>query len=329
MESQTLKRPPVGELSTIITKFIHYKRSLGFKYEIEEGTFYRFSIFSLNYQIKDKIIPTELLNDWMMLRRGEKAVTQRQRILSILQMLKFAYNYGYQISLPDIPHIKTSKYEPYIFTEQELKDFFRACDSIESYPGSWKHIVVPVLFRLTYSCGLRSSEAANLKCRDINIDKGIITIYGAKFEKDRLVPVSDSMLNILKEYYYRYHQESDMDVYFFPAKYNDVLTRHMIYKWFRQVLEKAGIHHLGKGKGPREHDLRHSFCVHSLKSMQNAGLDLYTSLPILSTYIGHASINATQDYLRLTAEFYPDVIKQTSERCGNIIPVLEGVYEDN
>ena len=97
----------------------------------------------------------------------------------------------------------------------------------------------------------------------------------------------------------------------------------MIYYWFRYCLEKAGIHHYGKGKGPREHDLRHSFCIHSLQKMQAQGIDLYAFLPVLSTYLGHVSIYATQRYLRLTAEFYPDLLKQVNETCSGIIPSWE------
>lgn len=326
---EIIKRAPIGELSEIIIKYVNYKRTLGYKYINEEGTLYRFSLFTQKYNIVDKTISSELLMDWMTLRKGEKAITQRQRISCILQMIKFATNYGYQVNIPDTPHIKTNRYEPYIFTGVEISNFFKACDSFGPYPGSWRHIVVPVLFRLIYSCGLRVSEALNLKCQDVNINKGIITIHEAKFDKDRLVPVSASMLDILRAFYFRYRNETDIDMYFFPAKYNEGLERHIVYTWFRQILEKAGIHHLGKGKGPREHDLRHSFCVHALKSMQDSGMDLYASLPVLSTYVGHASIYATQHYLRLTAEFYPEIINQINRKCGNIIPRLESVDDEN
>jgi integrase len=329
MGKETLKHPPLGPLADIITKYIKYKKSLGFKYVIEEGTLFRFSVFSLNYQIENNYIPTILISDWSALRIGEKAVTQKHRISCVLQMLKYASSYDYKIDFPEIIHIKRTQYIPYIFTEKELADFFRACDSLQPYPGSWRHIVAPVLFRLIYSCGLRVSEATNLKRSDVDVDKGILIIHEAKFNKDRFVPVSDSMLVILQEFYYRYCYEASKDAYFFPAKYSECLGRRIVYHWFRYILEKAGISHYGKGRGPREHDLRHSFCVHALKSMNDSGMDLYVSLPILSTYVGHASITATQYYLRLTAELYPEIINQITGYCGRIIPELEGVYEDD
>ncbi len=62
--------------------------------------------------------------------------------------------------------------------------------------------------------------------------------------------------------------------------------------------------------------------------MQKQGMDLYASLPILSTYVGHASIHATQHYLRLTAEFFPDIMEQVNRQCGGIIPTMEVIKNE-
>jgi len=181
---------------------------------------------------------------------------------------------------------------------------------------------------LILSCGLRASEAANLKCSDVDLTGGVITVKKGKNGKERLVPLSDSMAKSMEQFYQRHHVRDSQNKYFFKGKYRNQLTRHRIYKWFRICLEAAGIHHLGKGKGPREHDLRHSFCVHSLKKMRKQGMDLYASLPILSTYVGHASINATQHYLRLTAEFFPDIMEQVNKQCSGIIPPVEVIKNE-
>jgi integrase len=110
------------------------------------------------------------------------------------------------------------------------------------------------------------------------------------------------------------------DGFFFTGKYNSHLSRHQVYHWFRDSLKKAGIVHRGVGFGPREHDLRHSFCVHSLQLFCRQGLDVYCFLPWLSAYVGHKSIQATQGYLRLTAEAYPELIEVITKYCGYIIP---------
>jgi len=93
-----------------------------------------------------------------------------------------------------------------------------------------------------------------------------------------------------------------------------------IYEWFRKALRKVGIHHCGKGQGPRLHDIRHSFSVHSLAIMASAGLDLYYSLPVLSEYLGHQSLSATEKYVRLTSEMYPGLLKDTRKAYGYVFP---------
>ncbi len=318
------KHRPVGELADIIVAFIQFKRSLGYIYKTEEGILYRFSVFSLDYAIICREVPLQLVEEWLALRKNEKASNQRTRGHIVLQMLNFASNHGYIVHLPVLlKKIRVPKYIPYIFTKKELKQFFLACDHIRIYPGTTRHHTIPILFRLIFSCGLRASEAANLKCSDVDFTGDVITIEGGKNGKDRLIPLSDSMAKSIEQFHQRYHDGAGNAKYFFKGKYRNKLNRHKIYQWFRICLEDAGIHHLGKGKGPRLHDLRHSFCVHSLKKMQNQGMDLYASLPILSTYVGHASINETQHYLRLTAEFFPDILERVNRQCSGIIPSVE------
>lgn len=318
---------PIGPFAAIITKYLAYKRALGFNYGIEEGMLYRFLRLSYSYPLADREISLELLKEWCSQRKEEKASTHKTRVNTILQFCLFAQAYGFRVMIPEMPRIKTEKYQPYIFTSDEIRRIILEADRLEPYPGSLRHIQVPVLFRLLFSTGLRASEAGNIKCGDIDLDNGIIAIYEAKFGKDRLVLLSDSMSEVLKEYFLRYRKDALPSNYLFPAKFNEHLKRKGVYNWFRILLDKAEIPHLGKGLGPREHDIRHSFCVHSLQAIQQEGIDLYAGLPLLSVFIGHKSIKETQHYLRLTSEFYPEVIQQLHESGYDILP-LEGGFNE-
>lgn len=60
--------------------------------------------------------------------------------------------------------------------------------------------VFPVLFRIFYGCGLRISEALNLKVKDVDLENGIIAVYESKNNNDRLVPLSNNLKNILTDY---------------------------------------------------------------------------------------------------------------------------------
>ena len=87
---------------------------------------------------------------------------------------------------------------------------------------------------------------------------------------------------------------------------------------------KCGISHGGRDKGgPRLHDLRHTFCVHSLRQFLKNGVDYRAALPILSVYMGHSTISATGKYLRLTADAFPEITNMLETMYGSIIPELE------
>lgn len=113
------------------------------------------------------------------------------------------------------------------------------------------------------------------------------------------------------------------DEYFFVSPNGTFCRAGSVYCWFRKVLANCGIQHIGKHQGPRVHDLRHTFAVHSLMKMAKSGHDLYYTLPILSTYMGHKSIGATERYVRLTAEMYPELLDDERKLCSYVFPKIK------
>ena len=66
--------------------------------------------------------------------------------------------------------------------------------------------------------------------------------------------------------------------------------------------------------------------------MVKNGMDMYCSLPILSTYLGHQSIEATNNYVRLTTEIYPELMSDIDQNLlVNVFPCLKNddAYEDD
>jgi integrase/recombinase XerD len=164
--------------------------------------------------------------------------------------------------------------------------------------------------------------------RDVDLDTGILTIMDGKFNKDRLVPLSNELLHRCRAYAKQVHMFSDAEAYFFPAPNGKAITIGNVYKNFRKFLWKAGISHGGWGKGPRVHDFRHTFAVHCLRRWVMEGRDLTAYLPVLKTYLGHHSFSDTSQYLRLTAELYPNITAKVEHAFGHVIPAMGGdVFE--
>lgn len=315
------EKPFVGEFKELLDDFIKHKRNLGYNYKSERKNFLRFSVYTLNHIIDNKGLNKELVLGWTTKRKNESVKTWEHRVSNIRQFALYLQFRGYEIYMPIKHHrVRRVEYIPYIFTHEEIDRFFQVVDLIQPHPKSNKHLSFPLLFRLLYCCGLRISEACRLKIFDVDFNNGLLFIRGAKFNKDRLVPMATSLVNMFAKYHDLFNQTYKADDYYFTNKNRTPLKRDHVYKIYRKLLWKAGISHGGKGKGPRLHDLRHTFCVHTLVKQVKEEIDLYTALPILSAYLGHNSVGATQRYVRLAAEAYPDLIEKVSHTCSFVIP---------
>jgi integrase len=166
---------------------------------------------------------------------------------------------------------------------------------------------MPELFRLFYGCGLRLGEALRLTGADVDLNAGILCIRESKFGKDRLVPMAPSQTTRLQRYLERIGGRTTKAI-FFPAPDGYRYSHQAVYTAYRQLLRAACISHEGRGRGPRIHDLRATFAVHRLEAWYRQGENLGAKLPVLSAYLGHASLYGTQHYLVLTTGLFPDIV---------------------
>lgn len=311
----------VGGFKELLIQFIQMKRSLGFGYIDEANLLKRFSQFTLKFTIKKYSLTKELADAWTKKRPNERDRTMARRTSTLRQFALFLKNLGYDEYIPACrAKIDRHLYVPYIFTSEQLRCFFVESENIEPYPLSNQHLVYPAIYRLLYGCGLRISEALALKKKDVDLGQGIVTIRGSKFKKDRLIPMSSSLTRYLEAYSLKIHTLSTPEDFFFIKRDKTALSSDAVYSTFRKILWKIGISHGGRGRGPRLHDFRHTFAVYSLNQMVRQGMDLYCALPILSTYLGHASIAATEGYVKLTEEAYPGVLDTIGRTCAYVFP---------
>lgn len=305
--------------SNLIKEYIEYKRNLGYLFKVEY-TFKLFDEFLNRNDIKDINLDKETLKLWTKKRKNESNKTRYKRINDIRNYLLYLNGIGYYSYIPKQVKNYSSDFIPYIFSKKEINDFFVACDSIKSRNGIISTHIYPLLFRILYGCGLRISEALNIKINDINFDKNCILISNSKNGEQRLVPFDSSLEIIIKKYISSCRNTARESDYLFVKTDGSKCSSKTAYDWFRKILRKANISHGGRGKGPRIHDFRHTFSVHTLIKMEKNNLDLYYSLPILSKYLGHKSIEATEKYVRLTKNMYPEIIENMNKLSPNIFP---------
>lgn len=318
-----------GPLKTVCESFIREKRALGYLYNTEAKKLSEFSRFTLDFDFPENTLPKEVVRAWIARKPTDSERNQRARFSLISQFAKYMERMGYAAYVPDGDEAgKVHKtFSPRIFSHEEIRAFFKAADamSLSLYSTApRRHLIMPVLFRMLYCCGLRVSEALKLKGEDVDLENGILTIRESKSGKSRYVPMSAELTEVCSHYARTRLVGPPGGDWFFAAPDGGRYDTRTVYHIFRQLLWKAGISHGGRGKGPRVHDFRHTFCVHCLQKWTASGADPTSVLPRLTAYLGHSDFSSTEQYLKMTAEAYPEVSLLTEEKYGYVIPGLGG-----
>lgn len=193
------------------------------------------------------------------------------------------------------------------------------------------HIHQRIFRDILFNCGLRTSELLKLRMCDVDLKENVFTILDTKFHKNRLVPFSDSVSEALTQYLEMFPPQFSDSLIFpssSPRSNGGRYGNSWLQTQFHQLLRMAGIPYNGPGKGPRLHDIRHTFAVHCLNNWVLSGEDLTAALPVLSRYLGHNGLTGTQKYLQLTAQMYPDIVAKLEVQFGGLIPQME-VSDEN
>ena len=312
-------------LSDAITALVAEKRAVGYKYDAEARVLARFEAFSRREFPELDTLTEASVQAWIAAarRRDVKPATLQGLVAPVRELARWLGRRGVPAYLlPRAALPRPARYVPHIYTDAELAALFAQTDRCHYCPEvPLRHLVMPVLFRTIYACGLRCSEARLLRVDDVDIDTGVLQIRDAKGGKDRQVPVSEPLRDRLADYHAQVAGQPDRREWFFPgSRPGQPLTLGNVYHNFRRFLWQAGISHGGPGHGPRVHDLRHTFAVNNLRSWFAHGRDVGALLPVLQTYLGHSSIADTAYYLHLTAESYPDITTRVQQVIGDVVP---------
>jgi integrase/recombinase XerD len=176
---------------------------------------------------------------------------------------------------PELLHRpKKEKTLPNVLSKEEVKMILEAHTNI-------KH---KVMLSLIYSCGLRRSELLNLKPSDIDSKRGIVIIRKAKGKKDRIAPLSEKILILLREYYKLYKPQTWL---FEGQEPNVQYDERSLSNVLNQALKKTSI-----TKPFSLHWLRHSYATHLLESG--------TDLRYIQELLGHKSSKTTEIYTHVS-----------------------------
>ena len=184
---------------------------------------------------------------------------------------------------PELVHRpKTQKLLPNVLSKEEIKIILNA-------HGNIKH---KAMLSLIYSCGLRRGELLNLTLNDIDSKRGLIVIRKAKGRKDRITPLSNKILELLREYYIAYKPTHWL---FEGQNKNEQYEGSSLSSVLKQALEKSKI-----TKPVSLHWLRHSYATHLLENG--------TDLRYIQEILGHSRSTTTEIYTHVSNNSIQKVI---------------------
>ena len=250
-----------------------------------------FKIFLLSFP---DVKTTDDLNVDMLpefVRRQDELARSSSTILRRYSLLRNYFSFLNEENIlheemPDVDKPKSSKRLPFVMSNEEVDELLEAPD-ISKDNG----VRDRAMLELMYATGLRVSELLSLRFRNVNMQNGLITVYG-KGNKQRSVPVSSFALEFLRKYIdgprKRVKGSKDTDIIFLNRD-GKALSRTYFFMQVKRYAEEKGI-----DSSVSPHTLRHCFATHLLENG--------ASLRAVQEMLGHSNIATTQIYTEVSTK---------------------------
>ena len=210
---------------------------------------------------------------------------------------------------------KLRRSRPYIYSEAEVAAIVGRASKLPSRYGmrGWS---CSTLFGLIAVTGLRINEAIALDDNDVDLDEGVVTVRRGKNGTARYVPLAPSTVTRLCAYRAeRTRLLGPTPGPFFLMESGERPTDCCARYNFALVSQTLGLRESQRfckhGRGPRIHDLRHTFAVRTIIGWYRKGLDPDREMIKLSTYLGHVKPDVTYWYI----EAVPELLQLASKRA--------------
>jgi integrase/recombinase XerD len=233
------------------------------------------SNFLKEVKVKDPYqVRTQQIVDFLQNYSYTSTSQQNQYIGTLKLFAKYVLNKK-DIHLTKIERPKSEKKLPRVIDGDSIKEKLNQIENL-------KH---KTILTLTYSVGLRVSEIINLKIEDINCKRMIIHIKNAKGRKDRIVPLSQTVLELLREYYKHYNPSE----YLFNGQSTNKYSIGSCQKIYKKYIDNQS----------SIHTLRHSSAT--------ALLENGTDLRVIQKILGHTNVKTTEIYTHVSNQILSKV----------------------
>jgi integrase/recombinase XerD len=304
-------------LGPAMQEHVERMKSLGYRYDTRASDLLRFDRFLQRHPALATLPLRKQLDAW----RNE---SPRLRYRYMVQQCGVVLSKALRRKAPEIRtlpiepglfgRLTQQERRPYLFTETEIRLLLDAARTFPSPKAPLRPVALYAMMTLAYCAGLRLGEIASLTLGDLDLARGLLEVRETKFFKSRRLPLSPSALDVLRTYLEARAASgapitAGAPLWWSPLRRSGY-CKGMIESMLTEVIRRAGLKPAAGLRGPRVHDIRHTFVGHRMLQWYRAGINPQPRLPHLAAYLGHKDIRSTLAYLHVS----PELLRQASER---------------
>ena len=310
------RKADMKTLHIALNRYLALRRSLGFKLRDHGRALPQFVAFL--HEQGAEFITTELALAWAQQPKQVTRAHHAGRLSMVRDFARYraASDPRTQVPPQGLLPAQPQRTQPHIYTDEDIVGLIRQASRLEP-SKALRPSTYATLFGLLAVTGMRVGEALALNRADVDLREGVLAVRKGKFNKTRFIPVHASTRDRLRAYARRRDRlvpVSSVDSFFLSDRGTRVLY-NSVSCTFISIACTLGLRESPAIRGPRLHDLRHTFAVKTPISWYRSGINPEQRLPLLSAYLGHVKVSDTYWYLSAV----PELLGAVNTRLENIL----------
>jgi len=320
-----------SRLAPVFVRYVSLKRVLGRRFDNPART-----LQLLDQFLKDRAsiypdLDAAAFQSWCHTHENVASGIRRFRMMEVYKFCLYRRRTEPFCFVPDPtlfpkPH---QKLQPYIFSEQEVARLLEASSRLKRMLYTpLRPEVIRLAIVLLFTTGVRRRELLRLTVGDYDRKNATLLIRESKFRKSRLLPLNSSITDEIDRYLcIRAVKDlpvaSDTPLIWNATSGGRAYSCQNLRCGLRILFRRCSILS-NKGRLPRIHDFRHSFAVKVLLRWYREGAEVEAKLPLLATYMGHASILSTHYYLHWVEPLRTAASERFAKHYGELVVHMPG-----
>jgi integrase len=304
-------------LTIELNRYLSVRRSLGYDLRTAERILRRFTRFADHEGAVH--IDTALFLRWHATLAEARSSTKGTR-LSVMRLFArwlSSFNSAHEVPPKGLLPSTLARSRPHIYSDAQIAAIIAAATVLPSVYGL-RGLTCSTLFGLIAVTGLRISEALALDRADLDTVAGVLRVRQGKLGKERLLPLDPSVVRHLLDYLPERdrlvgHLATPLFVTEKATRLTDCSARYNSARACQEIGLRTHQPYCKHGRGPRIHDLRHTFAVKTMLGWYRTGKDPAREMIRLTTYLGHSNPSNTYWYLEAVPELLDLAMARASD----------------